>query len=129
MNPFCFFPCEYKVPCDTFQCYNRATFFLGREDAPKSTLTKVCEQCANELMDSAHAIRGIEAATSADPVPEPLPFEDHGVTVDGKPIEELSNLELKRACKNLGITGYSDKKREELVRLIEEATSFTIETN
>jgi hypothetical protein len=128
MKTFKLFPCHYQIPCDTFQCHGRAAYFLGKEDAPTSTLTKVCEQCANELIASAVEFRDIAVEVHADPVPE-VPFEDPGIQIDGKPIEELSNLELKRACKNLGITGYSDKKREELVKLIEEATSFTIEAN
>jgi hypothetical protein len=51
MSTFKLFDCDMNVPCDTFQCFGRAKYFLGKEDAPKSTLTKVCQECANELIE------------------------------------------------------------------------------
>lgn len=127
MSTFQIFPCKLVVPCDTFQCHGRATYFLGREDSPKSLLTKLCDKCANELVESMVAFKE-EVVVNGDPIiPEPLPFDDPEITVDGKPIDELSYLDLKRACKNLGITGYSDKNKEELIGMITEATNFVIE--
>jgi hypothetical protein len=49
MSKFGLYPTDLKISCSNFQCYNRAEFFLGKEDAPTGTTTIICGQCADEL--------------------------------------------------------------------------------
>lgn len=123
MSTFSLFPCTLQVPCDTFQCHNRAAFFIGKEDAPKSTLTKVCDQCANELIESAVAFRDIAVQVNADPIVTDDPMTGVEDTLLGKRIIDWEVTELKKKAKELGLTGYSQKNKAELARLIQETIS------
>lgn len=115
-NTFQLFPCDIVAPCESFQCYGRAEYFLGRRYAPKTTLKNVCAKCANELIDSilsAHKVNptvDVAVEVSADP----LPFEP-------EPEKELTLKELKAAAKAAGLSGYSDKNRDELITMLENA--------
>jgi hypothetical protein len=51
MSEFQLFDCDLKVPCDTFQCYNRAKYYVGKPDQSKGVLVgHICEKCATELV-------------------------------------------------------------------------------
>lgn len=121
MSTFKLFETDMKVPCDTFQCHERAAYFIGKEDAPKSMLTKVCEKCATELAES--ILKKYENVTTVEALPFEEVEEGFGIEVDGKLIADMNVAELKKVCKKLGITGYSDKTRTELLLAIEEATN------
>lgn len=129
-NVYQIFPCHIVSPCDTFQCHERSAYFIGKPDAPKNTLTKVCEKCASELVS--HIVKNHAAVeVNADPVPnvsegDSLPFEpsiEDLLEIGGKLIVDMNLKDLKAACKSLGLSGYSDKNREELIALLDEATN------
>jgi len=118
------FDCDLKVPCDTFQCYGRAKYFLGNEDAPKSTLTKVCETCANELIeDIVNSVQIVNA-----PKAEALPFADEAPIF---PIEAYSTIvlsdltvaELKAIAADHGIEVKSKATKAEIIEAIEGAVN------
>jgi hypothetical protein len=128
---FQLYPCDLKIPCDTFQCYGRAAYFLGKPSHPKNLVTKICDKCANELIQNvadAHSLPTREekpaVEVNADPMdlhPEQFdgPVEqEEEILIDGKPLKEYSVKELKTFCKEFGIKGYSDKKEAELIQLL-----------
>lgn len=140
-STFQIFPCDYRIPCHTHQCHGRAAYYIGRPNQKHTgTLQVLCEKCANELVESCVAF-GEAVEVNADPVQvasvsepvanvsevpndsEPLPFEDIEIEFNGKLLSDMTEKELKAACKELGIKGYSDKNKTELIALIDEATN------
>lgn len=133
-NTFQLFPCDYKVPCQTHQCFGRGAFYIGRPNQKHTgTLQILCETCANELVSNILTSHG-NVEVNADPITLTktesteeilLPFEptvSEILEIDGVPANEMTVKELKAVCKDLGITGYSDKDKEELISLIDEHT-------
>lgn len=151
-NTFQLFPTQYKVPCHTHQCHGRAAYYIGRPSQKHTgTLQLLCENCANELIENIISNHQ-QVEVNADPLPVTisadkivtgtisvgtisasdifagkLPFEPPAgeievIEIDGKLITDMTVKELKAVCKNLGITGYSDKKEKELIAMIEKAT-------
>lgn len=111
MSVFKLFDCDMVVPCDTFQCFGRAKYFIGKEDAPKSTLTKVCESCAQELKESIiHP--PIESLPFTDEPPKEMFFD--------KPVSDWTVYELREKATVLGIQGVTRKNKAELIRSIED---------
>lgn len=49
--PAQFYPCKLYVPCETFNCRNRAAWSIGRPDAPVSTNYYVCDKCARSIVE------------------------------------------------------------------------------
>lgn len=117
MSTFGLQPTDLPVPCQTFQCYGRAAYFLGRSDAPAGTTQLVCVQCAQELKDQ--IFKEFIDSAAKEPVEE-LPFADIEPTELPEVVDfdKLTVSELKQYCKEIGIKGYSDKNREELMDLI-----------
>lgn len=134
-NTFQLFPCDIVAPCESFQCYGRAEYFLGRRQAPKTTLKNICGKCANELIESivapnaANPALNVGLEVEADPFseqPSELPFEptiEDLLEIGGKLVIDMNLKDLKAACKSLGLSGYSDKNRDELIALLDEATN------
>lgn len=128
-NVFQMFPVHLALPCDTHSCRGqKAAYFLGKPEDPVGTLTKVCEKCAGELVESL-TIEAVAKASAELKETSLLPFEPpepdyiEVLEIDGKPITEMTVKELKAACKSLGLKGYSDKKEDELIAMIEEASN------
>ena len=46
------YPCTYVVPCETYNCRNRAKWFVGRPDAPVSTNYRLCDTCAKSIVEN-----------------------------------------------------------------------------
>lgn len=109
---------DLKIPCQTFQCYGRAAFSLGKPDSPNGTAQYVCDQCAQELRDSIIA----EHEASKPVIEAELPFEDgpEEAVSEGK-LEDLKVDALKAIAEGKGITGISKKNKAELIELIEGA--------
>lgn len=62
------FPCTIKgVYCDIHPCRTLATHFLGRPDAPISTLFKLCDKHKQELFDSIISVPWNEPEQKAAP--------------------------------------------------------------
>lgn len=118
-HTFQLFPCEYKVPCQTHQCFGRGAFYIGRPNQKHTgTLQILCEKCADELvqniLDSKHEV----PTPTIDPE-QPLDV----IMIDGVPVTNMTVKELKEICKDLGCAGYSAMNKEELIRLIDEVTA------
>lgn len=48
------FPCTYtNIFCDTFNCRNMVRWYVGREDGPLSTVHRLCEACAKNVVATA----------------------------------------------------------------------------
>lgn len=54
------FECPYAIPCDTFNCYRTAKYFIGRPDGPLNLCIKLCEECAASVLQSAVLEEGAE---------------------------------------------------------------------
>lgn len=141
MATYQLFPCEYRVPCDTFQCHGRAKYFIGKDDAPKNTLTKVCAECADELIHNiidhyvTHPEEDAAVEVNGDPVPqeiievaqasaeiqaEKLPFDDIEDDMTVKEMQEaLRKINYDR---KLGITGIGKMNRSQLEKELEKLT-------
>lgn len=124
MSTFKLFETDMKVPCDTFQCHERAAFFIGKEDAPKSMLTKVCQKCANELIED---IVNSVAFIKAEELPSTVEIYSKGTHTVGIPFEEppkeanledLTVVELKKLASEAGHEGLSKKTKAELIELL-----------
>jgi hypothetical protein len=108
-------PTDLPVPCQTFQCYGRAAYFLGRSDAPAGTTQLVCVQCAQELKDQIFKELNVVEV-------EALPFTDIEPTED--PMTDYSELkvaELKDLAESEGIKVPSKATKSEIISLLEEA--------
>jgi|GEM_PF-7127172 hypothetical protein len=78
-NRACFYPQTYPDNfCDTLNCRNTATWFIGRPDPPESMRCsqRVCEQCARDILSR---------------LPEPL---THFLDLNNLPIELLCDMEF-----------------------------------
>lgn len=115
MSEYKLFDCDMHVPCDTFQCFGRASFFIGKEDAPKSTLTKVCDQCANELIG--YVLKSQAPAESDEPATDEISFKEY---------EDMNYIELKSFAKRIGLTGFHNKSKPDLISMIKEATDLEL---
>ena len=107
MNTFGLHPTDLPVPCQTFQCYGRAAYFLGRIDAPQGTTQLVCEQCASELK--------AQIIINALPKAEPIPPTDDPMTG----IEDLKVAELKDLAETKGLKVPSKATKAEIITLLE----------
>lgn len=121
MSTFKLFETDMKVPCDTFQCHERAAYFLGKEDAPKSMLTKICQKCADELVEDimkAFPVYQGEEIT-AEPIESDsiitIPFEEPPKEAN---LEDLTVVELKKLASEAGHEGISKKTKSELIELL-----------
>lgn len=46
-----FFPQPFpSAPCDTFNCRNRAKWFIGRPDGPLNICLRLCDDCARVIL-------------------------------------------------------------------------------
>lgn len=122
MSTFKLFETDMKVPCDTFQCHERAYFFLGKEDSPKSMLTKICAKCAKELVDDiVSAVEVFPKAThvTGGEVPHVatayIPFEEPPKEAN---LEDLTVAELKKLAADEGHEGLSKKSKADLIKLL-----------
>jgi hypothetical protein len=129
MGSFKLFETDMKVPCDTFQCHERAAYFIGKEDSPKSMLTKVCEKCAGELKDDILSKVTFVKATAEEIEAKaegflgtivtgdfnPLPFEEPPKEAN---LEDLTVAELKKLASEAGHEGISKKTKAELIELL-----------
>lgn len=111
-------PTGIYTSCHTYQCYNTASHFLGHPDSPNGTVYYLCDQCAGELKNQV-----IEeyVGNGKTPIVELMPFEDvpEGVEVEAKAtFEEMTVAELKSFCREAGVTGYSDKTKDEIIELL-----------
>lgn len=106
-NTFQLHPCDLDIPCQSFQCYERAAFYLGKKDAPRGTETIICQKCADELIDSIIKTKG-----SIEINGDPLPLSDETF---------FSMKELKEQAKALGIH-YVGVKKEDLIQKIRDAS-------
>jgi hypothetical protein len=119
---FGLYPTDLKVPCQTFQCYERAAHFLGNEDSPQGTTQLVCDKCAGELQ--AQIINAaqpfIEAATEELPFTDIEPTEDPmtGVVVD---LTTLKRDELVALAESKEIEVPSKATKSDIITLLEEA--------
>jgi hypothetical protein len=112
-------PTDLKVPCQTFQCYGRAAYFLGKSDAPAGTTQLVCEQCAQELKDQ--IFKEFIDSAAKEPVEE-LPFADHVEVDEVHPVDlhELKVADLKELAAREGIDVPSKATKAEIIHLLEE---------
>lgn len=101
MSKFGLYPTDLKMSCSTFQCYERAEYFLGMEDGPGGTTTIICGQCASELKEQ---LTSELVETVAEPV-----------------IETLTNAELKKVADEKGIEVSSKATKAKLIAAIKEA--------
>lgn len=121
MSTFGLYPTDLKVPCSSFQCYGRAAYFLGKEDAPNGTYTIVCEQCASELKEQLQPANVVEV--EAKPfLDEEIPFTDLPEEVeDIQSLEDLTVKELKEIAEAENIHLPSKATKPEIIKLLEEA--------
>ena len=48
-----FFPQPYpSASCDSFNCLNRATYFVGKPDGPANICHRLCRECAESVIRS-----------------------------------------------------------------------------
>lgn len=111
-------PTGIYTSCHTYQCYNTATHFLGHPDSPNGTVYYLCDQCAGELKEQVISAHLMDATKD---IPSALTFEDvpESVEVEAKAtFEEMTVAELKSFCREAGVTGYSDKTKDEIIELL-----------
>jgi hypothetical protein len=65
---------DMQIACHTFQCFNRAAYYIGRPDSPRGTEYYVCDQCADELKDQ--VLADYVAKKDEPPEVELMPFEE-----------------------------------------------------
>lgn len=118
MSTFGLQPTDLPVPCQTFQCYGRAAYFLGRSDAPAGTTQLVCVQCAQELKDQIFKELNVVEV-------EALPFtdiEDEAPDVtDAKEFKDMTVAELKTFAESIHVSIPSKATKAEIISLLEEA--------
>lgn len=48
-----FFPQPYpSAPCDSFNCLNRAVYFIGKPEGPANICHRLCQDCAESVVRS-----------------------------------------------------------------------------
>lgn len=117
MSTFGLYPTDMPVPCQTFQCYGRAAYFLGRSDAPGGTTQLVCDQCAQELKDHITAELNVKSAEV-----EPLPFTDieDAAVIEVKDFKDMTVAELKSFAESIDVAIPSKATKAEIISLLEE---------
>lgn len=64
-----FFPQPFpSAPCDTFNCRNRAAWFVGRPDGPLNICLRLCDDCAKAVLANLPA--ELTTTSQSEPIPE-----------------------------------------------------------
>ena len=109
MSTFGLQPTDMKITCHTFQCHNRAAYFIGRPDSPRGTEYYVCDQCANELIEN--------VVNSVEFIEEPENKKTEIEMLLDKPVSEWTVAELKDKAEEIGLPVKSKMNKADLIRL------------
>jgi hypothetical protein len=111
MSTFTLTPTDLKVPCQSFQCFGRAAYLLGKENSPRGTEFIICGECAQELVENIL----VDFAPMED---NPESNDNQDDMLDGKLIADWTVPELKEKAESLGLTKLSKLNKAELVAAI-----------
>lgn len=123
---FQMFPTEYGF-CETQMCHRKASFYLGRPDCNPGNHRTICKKCADELVkniineygpeEEPEAEEEMDAGEVLEAVNEDKDVEAHGGSI--MDLEGMTVASLKNTAKELELTGYSNKDKDELIEMIQ----------
>ena len=135
-QPVQLFPTKLGSYSDVYASREKTAYRVGRPDgSPMSCYNlsereakELLENLPEELLDHVKEHFGLVEGESGELVPETeatelieeVKEETEALESleDGKPLEEMTGDELRDLCKQLGLTGYSRMKNDEMVELL-----------
>lgn len=117
-------PYKYRVRCDIYKCSNLAKYTIGNVGEPSNTRINLCEECLQGIIDAVpeemlqKRVEKMLEKKLEELSKQAENTENEQKQGNGDELESKTVKELREMAKEKGIEGYTNMKKDELIKAL-----------